>query len=146
MQSQHDDTEVNSARNVKLTATDGKIVLMAKEIQFIAEDGSFVKVGGGITLGTKGDIRHQAANFPFDGPATMAAELPAFESGSPDQKFILKYGAHGEDAVPAANRRFEIEMSDGSTLRGVSDAAGKTGLLERDAMHIAHIRILTDEQ
>ncbi len=44
------------------------------------------------------------------------------------------------------SRRFEIEISDGSTLKGVSDAAGKTGLLEREAMHIARIRILTDEQ
>lgn len=146
LQSQHDDTEINSAKNVRLTATDGKIVLMAKEIHIIAEDGSFIKVGGGISLGTKGDIRQHAANFPLDGPATMAAELPRFESGSPDQKFVLKYGAHDEDAVPAANRRFEIEMSDGSTLKGISDAAGKTELLERDAMHIANIRILTDEQ
>lgn len=146
LQSQHDDTEVNSAKNVRVTATDGKVVLMAKEIHIVAEDGSFIKVGGGISLGTKGDIKLHAANFPLDGPATMAAELPSFESGTPDQKFILKYGAHDEDAVPAANRRFEIEMSDGSTLKGISDAAGKTELLERDAMHIANIRILTDEQ
>ena len=146
LQSQHDDTELNSAKNVKVTATDGKVVLMAKEIHIVAEDGSFIKVGGGISLGTKGDIKHQGANFPFDGPATMAAELPAFEGGTPDQKFVLKYGAHGDDAVPAANRRFEIEMSDGSTLKGTSDASGKTDILQRDAMHIAHIRILTDEQ
>jgi type VI secretion system secreted protein VgrG len=146
LQSQHDDTIVNSAKNVKVTATDGKVVLMAKEIHIIAEDGSFIKVGGGISLGTKGDIKHQGANFPFDGPATMTAELPPFDSGTPDQKFILKYGAHGDDAVPAANRRFEIAMTDGSTLKGISDASGHTDLLERDAMHIAHIRILTDEQ
>lgn len=146
LQSQHDDTEVNSAKNVRVTATDGKVVLMAKEIHIVAEDGSFIKVGGGISLGTKGDIKLHAANFPLDGPATMAAELPTFENGVPDQKFILKYGAHDEDAVPAANRRFEIEMSDGSTFKGISDTAGKTELLERDAMHIANIRILTDEQ
>ena len=146
LQSQHDDTELNSAKNVKITATDGKVVLMAKEIHIVAEDGSFIKVGGGISLGTKGDIKHQGANFPFDGPATMKAELPTFEGGSPDQKFVLKYGAHGGEAVPAANRRFEIEMTDGSTLKGTSDASGNTELLQRDAMHIAHIRILTDEQ
>ncbi len=146
LQSQHDDTEINSARNVRVTATDGKVVLMAKEIHLVAEDGSFIKLGGGITLGTKGDITHHGANFPFDGPASMAAELPTFESGSPDQKFVLKYGADGDEALPAANRRFEIDMSDGSTLKGVSDAAGKTEVLQRDAMHIAAIRILTDEQ
>lgn len=146
LQSQHDDTEINSAKNVRVTATDGKVVLMAKEIHLVAEDGSFIKLGGGITLGTKGDIKHQGANFPFDGPASMAVELPTFETGSPDQKFVLKYGAQGDEAVAAANRRFEIDMSDGSTLKGVSDAAGKTEVLQRDAMHIAAIRILTDEQ
>ncbi|UVW27214.1 type VI secretion system Vgr family protein [Massilia sp. H6] len=146
LQSQHDDTELNSAKNVKVTATDGKIVLMAKEIQFITEDGSFIKIGDGISLGTKGDIKQQAARFPLDGPATMTAELPTFDSGAPDQKFVLKYGAHGDDPVAAANRRFEIEMSDGSTLKGMSDAEGKTELLARDAMHIANIRILSDEQ
>ena len=146
LQSQHDDTDINSAKNVRITATDGKVVVMAREIHFIAEDGSFIKVGGGITLGSKGDIRQRAANFPLEGPATMTAALPTFESASPDQKFVLQYGAHGDDAVAAANRRFEIDMSDGSTLTGTSNAAGETEVLQRDAMHIAAIRILTDEQ
>jgi type VI secretion system secreted protein VgrG len=146
LQSQHDDTELNSAKNVKITATDGKIVMMAKEIQIIAEDGSFIKIGGGITLGTNGDIKHQAANFPFSGPATMHTELPTFGGGSPDQKFVLKYGAHAEEAVIAPNRQFEIDMTDGSTLKGISDDAGNTSLLQSDAMHIANVRILTDKK
>jgi type VI secretion system secreted protein VgrG len=146
LQSQHDDMEINSAKNVKITATDGKVLVMAKEIQFIAEDGSFIKVGGGLTLGTKGDIKHHAASFPFDGPTAMHAELPTFSAGSPDQKFALKYGANSDSASIAPNRRYEIEMSDGSVIKGLSDAAGKTSLLERDAMHIANVRILSDEK
>lgn len=146
MQSQHDDTEINSAKNVKLTATDGVVSVMAKEIVLIAEDGSFVRIGGGITLGTNGDIKSQAANFPFSGPASMHTEMPTFDGGTPDQQFVLKYAPHIEDAPIAPNRNFEIDMSDGSTIKGVSDAMGKTGLLARDAMHIADIRILTDEK
>ncbi len=145
LQSQHDDTEINAAKNIKMTATDGIASVMAKEILLIAEDGSFIKIGGGITLGTNGDIKHQAVNFPFSGPATMHAELPAFGGGAQDQKFILKYAPHIEDAPIAPNRGFEIDMNDGSTIKGVSDAMGKTSLLARDAMHIAHIRILTDK-
>lgn len=146
MQSQHDDTEINSAKNVKVTATDGVVSLMAKEIVLISEDGSFIKIGGGITLGTNGNIKHQAANFPFSGPATMHTEMPTFSSGTPDQKFVLKYAPHIEDSPIAPNRYFEIELNDGSTVKGVSDAMGKTGLLARDAMHIANIRILTDKK
>lgn len=146
MQSQHDDTEINSAKNVKVTATDGKVVVMAKEIHIIAEDGSFIKIGGGITLGTNGDIKQKAANFPFSGPATMQTELPTFENGSATQKFVLKYGAGSDDALPASGRKFEIDMTDGSTLSGTSDSNGNTDLLERDAVHIASVRILSDDQ
>ncbi|WP_317203551.1 type VI secretion system Vgr family protein [Janthinobacterium sp.] len=146
MQSQHDDTEINSAKNIKVTATDGIASVMAKEILLIAEDGSFIKIGGGITLGTNGDIKNQAANFPFSGPATMHAEMPAFNGATPDQKFILKYGQHTEAAIIAPNRGYEIDMSDGSTVKGIADAAGNTSLLARDAMHIANVRILTDKK
>ncbi len=146
MQSQHDDLEINSAKNVRVTASDGTVVVMAKQLQLIAEDGSFIKIGGGITLGTNGDIKNQAANFPFSGPATMHTELPTFDSGQADQKFVLKYGAHLDGAVIAPNRKFEIDMSDGSTAKGISDAEGKTHLLQRDAMHIAKVRIVTDDK
>ncbi len=76
----------------------------------------------------------------------MHAELPTFGGGSPDQKFVLKYGAQTDGAVIAPNRQFEIDMTDGSTLKGISDAAGNTSLLQSDAMHIANIRILTDKK
>ncbi|MEJ7804770.1 MAG: type VI secretion system Vgr family protein [Telluria sp.] len=142
MQSQHGDININADKNINLTATNGVIKLMAKEIQVIAEDGSFIKIGGGITLGTKGDIAHKAAKFPFTGPATMDAEFPTFGGGAPDQKFMLQYNPFGEGAVIAPNVHYEIDMSDGSSLKGVSDAKGMTDLLQRDAMHIAAIRIL----
>ncbi|MES3022689.1 MAG: type VI secretion system Vgr family protein [Pseudomonadota bacterium] len=146
MQSQHDDTEINSAKNIMITATDGIISLMAKEIRLIAEDGSFTKIGGGIVNGTNGDIKNQAANFPFSGPATMATELPTFGAGTVDQKFILKYGPNGDGRAIAPNRAFEIDMNDGSIVKGVSDAQGKTAVLQRDAMHIASVRIVPDEE
>lgn len=146
MQSQHDDTEINSAKNIKITATAGIASVVAKEIHFIAEDGSFVKIGGGVTLGSNGDIKHQAASFPFSGPATMHAELPTFSGATPDQKFVLKYGQHAEGGIIAPNRGYEIDMSDGSTVKGIADALGNTSLLARDAMHIANIRILADKE
>lgn len=142
MQSQHGDIKVNADKSINLTATNGVIKLMAKEIHVVAEDGSFIKIGGGITLGTTGAIAHKAANFPFTGPATMAAEFPTFGSGVPDQRFALRYNAFGESAAIAPNVHYEIDMSDGSRLKGVSDSNGMTDLLQRDAMHIAAIRIL----
>lgn len=146
MQSQHDDTEINSAKNVTITATDGVISLIGKEIRLIAEDGSFTRIGGGITNGTNGDIKNHAANFPFGGPTTMQADVPAFGNGTADQKFVLKYGQHTDGAIVAPNRSYEIDMNDGSTVNGIADHSGRTSLLERDAIHIAHIRILAEKK
>ena len=146
LQSQHDDTEINAAKNCKVTATEGKITAMAKVIELIAEDGSFIKIGdGGITFGSSKPLKFHAPDFDFDAPATMATVFPNFGDGSVDQKFVLRYGAHDDGAL-APNRHFEIDMTDGSTLKGISDEAGKTSLLQRDAMHIANVRILTDKK
>jgi type VI secretion system secreted protein VgrG len=142
LQSQHDDIEANAAHHIKWSATNGNLVGMAKKIVLIAEDGSFLQIGDGITLGTRGVIAQKAAGFPHSGPATLSAELPAFGTGKPDQKFKLHYG--GASGTLAALRRFEITMSDGSVKAGTSDAQGLTELLERDAMHIAQVRILSD--
>lgn len=143
MQSQHGDIEANAAQNIRWTATSGQLVGMARKIVLVAEDGSFLQLGeGGITLGTKGAIAHKSASFAQSGPATQGAELPTFGEGTADQRFVLRYGGH--DGPVAAQRRFEIRLSDGSVVTGTSDGEGRTELLQRDAMHIAAIRILSD--
>ncbi|WP_137936409.1 DUF2345 domain-containing protein, partial [Chitinivorax sp. B] len=146
LQSQHDDTEVNAAKNVRLTATDGKLIGLAPEIVLIANDGSFIKIGNGITLGTQGTIEQKAVSFPHSGPATMAAELPTFDKGQTDQKFILQYQAFSEAAEAAANTAYRIQLSDGSVVEGKSDEQGHTELLQRDVMRIAKIELFRDKE
>ncbi|MBV7539263.1 type VI secretion system tip protein VgrG [Duganella sp. sic0402] len=135
IQTQRDETELNSAKDVKLTATEGKIYGMAKEIVLIAEDGSFIKIGGGITLGTNGTITHHGSSFPFKGSSTMTAVLPKFESGSGDAKFQARYYAHMDGGVPAPDLDIVSTVSDGSSKEERSDNDGKTQLIERGAMH-----------
>ncbi len=144
LQSQHDGIEANAATDIRWTATNGKLVGMAKEIMLIAEDGSFIKLGGGgITLGSQGAIAQKASSFAKDGPATMSVDLPTFGESNPDQKFLLRFG---DASSPIAGLTpYEIKMSDGSVKRGTSDAQGLTDLLQRDAMHIAQIRLLNPE-
>ncbi|WP_157272110.1 DUF2345 domain-containing protein, partial [Azohydromonas aeria] len=144
MQSQHGNIEANAAQNIRWTATSGQLVGMARKIMLVAEDGSFVQIGeGGITLGTKGAITHKSASFAQNAPATLGTDLPTFSQGMADQRFVLRYGGH--DGPVAAQRRFEIRLSDGSVVTGTSDAEGRTEVLQRDAMHIAHIRILSND-
>lgn len=142
LQSQHDDTEINAAKNCKFTATEGKITAMAKVIELIAEDGSFIKIGdGGITFGSSTPLRFHAPDFDFDAPTTMATVLPTFGSGGTDLKFVAKYYPHIDGGLPAANLAHKIASSAGDNMDGKSDAAGKSSLLKSDAMHIASIDI-----
>lgn len=144
MQSQQGDIEANAAQNIRWTATGGQLVGMARKIVLVAEDGSFMQIGeGGITLGTQGAIAHKSARYSHSAAATLEADLPTFAQGAADQRFVLRYG--GRDGPVAAQRRFEIRLGDGSVVTGTSDAEGRTEVLQRDAMHIAHIRILSDD-
>ena len=82
LQSQHGETVINAAKDIKFTATDGKLVGMAKEIVLIADDGSFIKIGGGIDIGTQGTITHHGANFPFVGGTVMNTAFPDFSEST----------------------------------------------------------------
>jgi type VI secretion system secreted protein VgrG len=146
MQSQNDETELNAAKDVKITATEGTFVAMAKEIVLIAEDGSFIKIGGGITLGTSGTITHNGASFPFKGPSTMAADLPKFGTGKTDLKFQARYYAHKDGGIPAPDLDIVTEVSDGAKLNERSGEDGETELIERDGMHVAAAKAVRNKE
>jgi type VI secretion system secreted protein VgrG len=88
-------------------------------------------------------IAQKASDFTKDGPATLSVDLPSFSEGSPERKFQLRFGEAASPLAPLTG--YEIDMTDGSTQAGTSDAEGNTGLLERDAMHIANIRLLNNK-
>nr|WP_260115657.1 DUF2345 domain-containing protein [Pseudoduganella umbonata] len=149
LQSQHDDTIVNAARNLTLTSSEGKLRAMAKVIELVADDGSFIKIGdGSITLGSKNPLKFLAPEFTFDAPGTMAAELPAFNSAGADQQFLVHFedGVPGDEPlvrtpVPGANVKIAVE--DGSSMEGRSDAAGKSEVVARDTMQMASIVVMS---
>nr|WP_179676206.1 type VI secretion system Vgr family protein [Duganella sp. 1224] len=144
MQSQRDEIELNAAKDVKLTASEGKIFGMAQEIVLIADDGSFIKIGGGITLGTNGVITHHGASFPFKGGSTMSAALPQFESEKGDLKFQARYYADMDGGIPAPDLVVVTKVSDGSTQEQRSDSEGKTQLIERNDMHTVAAQAIKD--
>ena len=142
VQSQGGSTEISAAKEVVISASEGKVVAVAKEIVLIAEDGSFIKIGGGITLGTKGTITHHGASFPFKGPKNMTATLPKFEHGKAGIAFQGRYYANrGDDSIPAGGTPVELTSTDGTQLKGKSDAAGRTVELESQTMHHATARV-----
>lgn len=153
LQSQHDDTTINAGKNLRLTAGDGKLSGMADEIVLIARDGSFIRIGDGITIGSKSALHFNAPSFVFNDPQTMQIDLPVFGTGQADQKFVFEYddaasanadtGTAAATAEPelAPQQEFEVKLGDGSDARGNSDQQGATDVLLRDAMHLAQVTL-----
>lgn len=147
MQSQHDDTAIDSARNMQLTATEGTATISAKVILLVAADGSFLKLGDGPpVLGSKEPLKFHAPDFTFDKPQSMAAQFPDFGTDGADQRLELRYprGAAGDDGEEplgalVEDMKMKVSLSDGSSLDARSDDQGKSELLARDAMHMAEI-------
>jgi type VI secretion system secreted protein VgrG len=134
LQSQQDNTEFNAAKDLKFTATEGKIIGMAKEIILVAENGSFIKIGDGITLGTKGTITHRGASFPFKGPSSMVASLPKFEHDPAEIKFQAKYYPNIDGGIPVPDVTVVSTVADGEEHAERSNQEGRTELIARDAM------------
>ncbi len=147
MQSQHDDTAIDSARNMQLTATEGTATISAKVILLVAADGSFLKLGDGPpVLGSKAPLKFHAPEFTFDGPQSMAAQFPEFGEGGADQRLELRYprgvsedGSEQPLGALVKDMKMQVSLSDGSSLDARSDEEGKSELLARDAMHMADI-------
>lgn len=150
IQSQQDDTAIDSARNMQLTASDGVVTVSAKTLHFVVEDGSFVRMGNGeFVIGSKNPIQFQAPDYLYDGPETMAALRPTFSTAGADQKVELRYprasrAAHGEPVIGGIvqGAKMDTSLSDGSSAKARSGADGKSELLARDAMHMADIDLL----
>jgi type VI secretion system secreted protein VgrG len=150
LQSQHDDTDINSARNLNVTATDGTVTVSGKVILLVAEDGSFLKLGDGPpVLGSKQALKFHAPDFLYDEPQSMTAQFPKFGEGTADQKLAVHYAPgtplENGDCPPGGivkDARMKIALSDGTGMQVRSGTDGKSELIERDAMHMAEISLM----
>jgi type VI secretion system secreted protein VgrG len=149
LQSQHDDTAIDSARNMQLTACDGVVTVSAKSLHFVVEDGSFVRMGNGeFVIGSKHPIQFHAPDYLYDGPETMTPLRPTFSNSGADQKAELRYprAATADETLAQSgivkDAAMNISLSDGSNTKTRSGADGKSELLARDAMHLADIDLL----
>ena len=143
LQAQADTLTANAQKGVKIATNENEVLITAPTIRLVAEDGSYVKIGGGVTLGTNGDINLLSASHKWGGPSTQQATKGAFNNAPTDQRFRLHYPGDAEDApAHAANQKYRIALDDGRVIEGKSDANGLTELVKDDAMRILNIEIL----
>ncbi|MBU9465910.1 type VI secretion system tip protein VgrG [Burkholderia multivorans] len=143
LQAQADTLTANAQKDIKLTSNEGQFVAMAKTIRLVAEDGSYIEIGNGVTIGTNGSIKLLSASHQWGGPSTQQVSQTPFSRAPTDQQFRLHFPGHTDETPAiAANRSYRISLDDGRVIEGKSDANGLTNLLKDDMARIAKIDIL----
>ncbi|MBP1126868.1 type VI secretion system secreted protein VgrG [Pseudomonas sp. PvP025] len=145
VQAQEDDITLSAKKNLHLSAAEGEVVITAPTIRLVADDGSYIKIGGGVEIGSQGKVRVHASDHDWVGPKTDSAQVPAFNRDPAAQRLVFHYPGHADDnARMAVDYAYQIKLEDGSTVQGLTDASGLTKRVEREAMHQARIAAKRD--
>lgn len=140
VQAQDDDIALNAQKNLHASAAEGEIVLTAPTIRLVADDGSYVKIGGGIEIGTSGSAIVHAADHDWVGAKTDSVAMPVFGRQAADQRLLFHYPGHtGDSSRLATDHEYKINLEDGTDVSGVTDSTGLTQIVERQVMHKASV-------
>ncbi|AXF24549.1 type VI secretion system tip protein VgrG [Burkholderia pyrrocinia] len=124
IQSQNDDTRVDSARNIQLTAAGGKLAGMANDqVVFVTSGGAYLKLdGGNIELGCPGTFTVKSAGHSWGGPASMNTDMPKFDKAPLGRvpKLVL-----ATDGAAASGFDGQVQKASGALSNLTTDTAGE---------------------
>ncbi|CAB3777866.1 hypothetical protein LMG28688_00456 [Paraburkholderia caffeinitolerans] len=128
LQSQGDDTQIDSAKNVQFTAAGGKLTSAASEqVVLVTSGGAYLKLdGSNIELGCPGNFTVKAAGHTWSGPASMSADMPQFDHAPLGRVPRLVRASDGE-AVSGFGA--ELRKVSADLLNQKTDGAGKLPLV-----------------
>jgi type VI secretion system secreted protein VgrG len=146
VQAQDDDMVLNAQKNLHLSAAEGEILITAPTIRLVADDGSYIRIGGGVEIGTQGKAIVHAGEHDWVGPKTDSASVPSFGRDPAAQRLAIHYPGHGDDSARlAVEHAYQIKLEDGGTVQGLTDSSGMTERVEREQMHQAQVSALRDK-
>ncbi|MBN3838033.1 type VI secretion system Vgr family protein [Burkholderia sp. Ac-20349] len=129
LQSQGNDTLIDSAKNIQFTAAGGKLIGMSKdEVVFTTAGGAYLKLhGSNVELGCPGQFIVKSAGHTWDGPASMSADLPTFSHAPLSRVPKL---VRATDGQPSTDFVGEVQRSSGGFVSGQTDAAGRLSQID----------------
>lgn len=123
IQAQQDSIGIAADRDVKITASQGEIVIAAKKSMTLLCGGAYIKIADGkIELGCGGEFTVKAGMHKWDGPARQEAELPFFPSA--EHTNWLKLDLNGYQGAPMAGVPYTLHFANGQTKNGTLDGNG----------------------
>ncbi|KVN13151.1 type IV secretion protein Rhs [Burkholderia stagnalis] len=139
LQSQNDDTQIDSAKNIQMTAAGGKLAGMASEqVVFVTSGGAYLKLqGGDIELGCPGSFTVKSAAHTWAGPANMSTDFPKFEHAPLGRVPKL---VRATDGQPVEGMEAEVRKASGEVIKGKTDAAGTLSPVSSDQFEQLAVR------
>jgi len=139
VQAQDDDMVLNAQKNLHLSAAEGEVLITAPTIRLVADDGSYIRIGGGVEIGTRGKAVVHAGEHDWVGPKTDSAAFSVFGRDGADQRHRLHY--EGDPAAIVQGQPYKIALEDGSSVQGITGTDGLTELLQRTEMQLANLEV-----
>ncbi len=113
------DTHISSGKKTVITAQD--------ELTLIC-GGGYIKIAdGNVEIGGPGKLLIKNTGIKKAGSGSMQGVMKSFEPETFDERFAL---LHPISKEPVANQHFRLILPDGTVQEGVTDAQGKTPLLQ----------------
>jgi type VI secretion system secreted protein VgrG len=132
LQSQHDTTQIDSARDVKISAT-GRVIIMAEEIVLANTAGAYLSLKGGAPeIGGPGALTVKTDGHRWNGPASTKAELPKFTQGEFVRTPLVVRSSDGE---PVAGMTLNITVGDRQQTI-TTDSAGLGEQITTDSVEL----------
>lgn len=123
IQAQQDSVGIAADVDVKITASQGEVVIAAKKSLTLLCGGAYIRISDGkIEQGCAGDFTVKAAHHRFDGPAQQEAQLPFFPAA--EHTNWLKLDLDGHEGAPMAGVPYTLHMTGGQQKDGTLDGNG----------------------
>jgi type VI secretion system secreted protein VgrG len=123
IQAQQDSIGIAADRDVKISASQGEVVIAAKKSLTLLCGGAYIKLADGkVELGCAGEFTVKAGMHKWDGPAQQQAELPFFPAA--EHTNWLKLDLDGYQGAPMAGVPYTLHLADGQQKTGTLDGNG----------------------
>lgn len=131
LQSQNDDTHIESAKNIQFAAADGKITGIANDqVVFTTSGGAYLKLhGSDIELGCPGKFTVKSAGHSWQGPASMGTDMPKFDRAPLGRVPKL---VRASDGNPIEGYMGEVHSASGEIAKEQTSSAGTMTPIDHD--------------
>jgi type VI secretion system secreted protein VgrG len=114
------------------------VIMAAREILLATADGAYLKLAGrNAEMGGPGVLAQKFSRHLWDGPASVATDLPRFKQGELARTPQL---LRPTDGKPVEGAAFQARTGDGSLQEGKTGADGKTPKILADRLKTLALR------